>query len=132
MRDTKSIESLKRFAINAAVAGGRETLKWFRQPVSVENKKEGSGFDPVTAADRACERVIRDRIGARFPTHAIQGEEFEDHGGHEWTWLIDPIDGTRAFISGFVHWGRVIGTNASRRTLSWRHGTTVQWRSVCG
>ena len=44
-----------------------------------------------------------------FPTHAIRGEEFEDRGGHEWTWLIDPIDGTRAFISGFVHWGVLLG-----------------------
>ena len=110
MAPDETIESLKETAIIAATAGGRETLKWFRQPIDVENKKApGAGFDPVTAADKACERIIRDHIQARLPDHAIRGEEFEDVGSGEWTWLIDPIDGTRAFISGFVHWGVLLG-----------------------
>ena len=102
-------EILRETAIAAAVAGGRETLKWFRQPIGIENKAAGTGFDPVTAADRACERIIREHIQAQFPDHAIRGEEYEDVGSSEWTWLIDPIDGTRAFISGFVHWGVLLG-----------------------
>lgn len=109
MAANETAESLKETAIDAATTGGRETLKWFRQKIGVENKAAGSGFDPVTAADRACERVIREHIQARFPDHAIQGEEFDDVGSSEWTWLIDPIDGTRAFISGFVHWGVLLG-----------------------
>lgn len=109
MATSESIESLRETAIAAATAGGRETLKWFRQPIGVENKAAGTGFDPVTAADRACERIIRERIHAQYPAHAIRGEEFEDVGSSEWTWLIDPIDGTRAFISGFVHWGVLLG-----------------------
>ena len=110
MAPNESIDSFREIAIAAASAGGRETLKWFRQKIGVENKKApGAGFDPVTAADRACERIIRDHIQARLPDHAIRGEEFDDVGSSEWTWLIDPIDGTRAFISGFVHWGVLLG-----------------------
>ena len=110
MTVNEPIESLQDAAITAATAGGRETLKWFRQKIGVENKKApGTGFDPVTAADKACERIIRDHLEARFPEHAIRGEEFDDVGSGEWTWLIDPIDGTRAFISGFVHWGVLLG-----------------------
>ncbi|MCY4095398.1 MAG: histidinol-phosphatase [Gammaproteobacteria bacterium] len=109
MTSGENSESLRETAIAAATAGGRETLKWFRQPIGVENKATGTGFDPVTAADRACERVIREHIQAQFPDHAIRGEEFDDVGSSEWTWLIDPIDGTRAFISGFVHWGVLLG-----------------------
>ena len=106
---TATPESLRETAIAAATSGGRETLKWFRQPIGVENKATGTGFDPVTAADKACEKVIREYLQAQFPHHAIRGEEFDDVGSSEWTWLIDPIDGTRAFISGFVHWGVLIG-----------------------
>ena len=109
MAVNETIESLRENAIAAATAGGQETLKWFRQPIGVENKAAGTGFDPVTAADKACERVIREHIQAQFPDHAIRGEEFDDVGSSEWTWLIDPIDGTRAFISGFVHWGVLLG-----------------------
>ena len=109
MTANETTETLRETAIAAATAGGRETLKWFRQSVGVENKAEGTGFDPVTAADKACERIIRDHIQARFPNHAIRGEEYEDVGSDEWTWVIDPIDGTRAFISGFVHWGVLLG-----------------------
>ena len=109
MTANETTETLRETAIAAASAGGRETLKWFRQSHGVENKASGSGFDPVTAADKACERVIRDHLHARFPHHAIRGEEYEDVGSGEWTWLIDPIDGTRAFISGFVHWGVLLG-----------------------
>ena len=109
MTANETLESLRDTAVAAAVAGGQETLKWFRQPIGVENKAAGTGFDPVTAADKACERVIREHIQAQFPDHAIRGEEFDDVGSGEWTWLIDPIDGTRAFISGFVHWGVLLG-----------------------
>lgn len=109
MNPSEMTELLRETAITAATAGGRETLNWFRQPIGVENKAAGKGFDPVTAADKACERVIRDHIQEQFPDHAIRGEEFDDVGSSEWTWLIDPIDGTRAYISGFVHWGVLLG-----------------------
>jgi histidinol phosphatase-like enzyme (inositol monophosphatase family) len=86
-----------------------ETLPRFRSALQVDNKEEG-GFDPVTIADREAERAIRAAISARFPDHGIIGEE--DHalnGGARWCWVIDPVDGTRAFISGLPSWGTLIG-----------------------
>ncbi|MYD43192.1 MAG: histidinol-phosphatase [Gammaproteobacteria bacterium] len=109
MSVSETPEFLKRFAIKTATAGGQATLRWFRQAVVVHNKEADGSFDPVTAADRACERLIRSRIRAQYPNHAIRGEEFGDEGLHEWTWIVDPIDGTRAFMSGFLHWGVLLG-----------------------
>ena len=86
-----------------------ETLPRFRQNVTTENKCEG-GFDPVTAADREAERKIRGAIMSQYPTHEIIGEEFGRYNeGAEFSWIIDPIDGTRAFISGIPVWGTLIG-----------------------
>lgn len=106
---SESRPALKRFALETASAGGQETLRWYRNPLQVENKAAGSAFDPVTAADRACERVIRARIRAAYPHHAIHGEEYGEAGLSDWTWIVDPIDGTRAFMSGFLHWGVLLG-----------------------
>ena len=104
-----SLEGARKFGIETAVAAGRETLRFFRQNVDVQNKRSGDGFDPVTAADQACERAIRKCIRSQYPTHGILGEEFGESEASEWTWVIDPIDGTRAFISGFTHWGVLLG-----------------------
>jgi len=86
-------------------------LPYFRKPLSVTNKAgAGAGFDPVTPADRAAERAIRKAVKARFPQHGIIGEEFADVAGKgRYRWLIDPIDGTRAFITGSPLWGTLIG-----------------------
>jgi len=87
-----------------------ETLSRFRNTLDISNKLDGSGFDPVTEADRAAEQAIRTAIESRFPDHGILGEEFgtanpdADH-----LWIIDPIDGTKAFISGLPTWGTLIG-----------------------
>jgi histidinol phosphatase-like enzyme (inositol monophosphatase family) len=92
-----------------AAAAGAETLARFRKPNDVSNKKE-IGFDPVTEADRAAELAIRALIRERFPGHGILGEEF---GGENLdsrhVWVIDPIDGTRAFITGLPVWGTLVG-----------------------
>ena len=103
------LEELRTFAVETVRLGGRETLKWFRKDVSVDDKSVTGPVDPVTEADRACERAIRNCIQERWPNHAIVGEEFADHGTGEWQWIIDPVDGTRAFISGFAHWGVLLG-----------------------
>jgi len=86
-------------AVAAARAAGEETLRWFRQAsLSVERKGDGS---PVTAADRAAESLLRQRIAAAFPDDAILGEEFgEKTGSTPYRWVLDPIDGTKSFISG--------------------------------
>ena len=74
------------------------------------DNKHASGFDPVTEADRAAETAIRGIIGERFPDHGIIGEEWETKDtATDYNWIIDPIDGTRAFISGVPVWGTLIG-----------------------
>jgi myo-inositol-1(or 4)-monophosphatase len=76
----------------------------------VKNKLGGAGFDPVTVADRAAERVIRAAIAKRFPDHGVLGEEFAAvAGAGVYQWVVDPIDGTRAFIMGSPLWGTLIG-----------------------
>jgi histidinol phosphatase-like enzyme (inositol monophosphatase family) len=98
-----------------ADAAKAETLPRFRTGVSVANKMAG-GFDPVTEGDRAAETAIRALIEARFPDHGILGEEHGNVGlDRENVWVIDPIDGTRAFISGLPVWGTLIGFRSNGR-----------------
>lgn len=89
----------------------KETVPLFRAGVGVENKNApGQEFDPVTEADRNCEQALRTLIEAHFPEDGIIGEEFgsvrtqADH-----LWVIDPIDGTRAFVAGVPLWGTLVG-----------------------
>ncbi|RIJ17504.1 histidinol-phosphatase [Henriciella mobilis] len=82
----------------------------FRAGVATENKGgRGASYDPVTLADKAAEQAIRDILAAERPDDGIDGEEFGRHEGPSgWTWLIDPIDGTRAFIAGLPVWTTLI------------------------
>lgn len=83
---------------------------------ALDNKKQGQGFDPVTVADRASERAMRALIEERFPDHGILGEEFENTRlDADDVWVLDPIDGTRAFISGLPVWGVLIGHKRAGR-----------------
>jgi myo-inositol-1(or 4)-monophosphatase len=92
-----------------ATASGDTILPFFRTALAVENKKAG-GFDPVTAADRAAETAMRSLIRENFPEHGILGEEYgSEHTDAEYVWVLDPIDGTKSFISGMVAWGTLIG-----------------------
>ena len=100
-----------------ADAAKAETLPRFRTGTSVINKMQG-GFDPVTEGDRAAETAIRAMIVGRFPDHGILGEEHGNTGlDREHVWVIDPIDGTRAFISGLPVWGTLIGFQSSGRAV---------------
>lgn len=97
------------FMRRIAQAAAAETLPRFRRRGDVANKEEG-GFDPVTEADREAERAIRTVIKARFPDHGILGEEHgRENADASHVWVIDPIDGTRAFISGLPVWGTLVG-----------------------
>lgn len=101
---------LLEFAIELAHAAGEVILPHFRASADFENKAAKSPFDPVTEADRAGERVIRERILERHPGHSIRGEEYPDHNGEDrFTWVLDPIDGTKAFIMGVPVWSTLIG-----------------------
>ena len=95
-----------------ADASGKVILKHFRKPIAVDNKAAAGHYDPVTEADRAAERVIRRHLKTLHPDHAILGEEMgHTSGTSPYTWVIDPIDGTRAFITGMPLWGTLIGLN---------------------
>jgi histidinol-phosphatase len=102
----------------AAEAAARHTVPRFRAGIAVDNKAS-AGFDPVTEADRQAERAIRDVIAAAFPGHSITGEELQDTAGSEpFTWIIDPIDGTRGFVSGIPLWGTLIGLTHRGRAVA--------------
>ncbi len=92
-----------------ADAAGQITLPLFRKTIAVENKA-ANGFDPVTSADTAAEKAMRALITKLHPDHGIIGEEFDDvAGAGRYNWILDPIDGTRAFITGYPLWGTLIG-----------------------
>jgi myo-inositol-1(or 4)-monophosphatase len=97
------------FVDQLATASGDTILPFFRTALTVENKKAG-GFDPVTAADRAAEQSMRTLIRRQFPDHGILGEEYgSERTDAEYVWVLDPIDGTKSFISGMPVWGTLIG-----------------------
>jgi myo-inositol-1(or 4)-monophosphatase len=97
------------FVDKLASAAGDAILPFFRTSLSVENKSRGEHFDPVTAADRAAEQTMRSLIRANFPEHGIVGEEFgNERTDAEYVWVLDPIDGTKSFISGMPAWGTLI------------------------
>ena len=95
--------------IAAVLAAGPIALEYFRKPMAVTNKMQGRFFDPVTEADRRIEMLIRERLSSQFPDLPIIGEEFGASGAGDSYWIIDPIDGTRSFISGVPTWGILLG-----------------------
>lgn len=104
------MNDLLAFAHHLADRSGEVILPHFRNLADVENKSAGGLFDPVTAADRSAEEVIRKEVSERWPDHDLIGEEFGgDLTGAEFCWLIDPIDGTRPFVVGMPVWGTLIG-----------------------
>ena len=97
------------FVDRLASASCDTILPFFRTALSVENKKAG-GFDPVTEADRAAEQTMRTLIRKQFPEHGVLGEEYGSQNTEaEYVWVLDPIDGTKSFITGMVAWGTLIG-----------------------
>ncbi len=97
-------------AERAADAAATITLRYFRGDMDVENKAGENAFDPVTQADREAELAIRASLQAEFPDIGFHGEEHEAIAGTSGlTWVVDPIDGTRAFMSGMPLWGTLIG-----------------------
>ena len=106
------------FAQAAALAAGREILPHFRVPLAIEDKGSPAGYDPVTIADRAAERVIRAEIARVYPGHGIRGEEHGwQKGSSNYTWVIDPIDGTKSFILGQLHWATLIALHDGERVV---------------
>ena len=82
------------------------------KPFKISNKLKGKGYDPVTSADKAFEKFIRKEINIKFPDHQIIGEEFgHQKSKSDFTWVIDPIDGTRSFVIGNPTWSNLISLN---------------------
>lgn len=105
-----TIETLLPFAHTLADLSGRAILPHFREQIAVDNKSGPGEFDPVTIADRAAEEAVAAAIRAAYPDHGMVGEEFGSHGADaRFKWVVDPIDGTRAFIMGYPVWGTLIG-----------------------
>ena len=82
------------------------------KPFKVTNKIKGKGYDPVTSTDKAFEQFIRSEIKKKFPAHQIIGEEFGYRKTKsDFSWIIDPIDGTRSFVIGNPTWSNLISLN---------------------
>jgi len=95
------------FAVKAARAAGKHTLKYFQQGVAVERKADQS---PVTIADREAEQLLREAIAAAYPQDGVLGEELgETLGSSGYRWILDPIDGTKSFISGVPLYSTLVG-----------------------
>jgi myo-inositol-1(or 4)-monophosphatase len=98
------------FVDRLAAVSGDTILPFFRTALAVEHKPGRSAFDPVTEADRAAETAMRSLIHRTFPDHGIIGEEYgAERTDAEYVWVLDPIDGTKSFISGMPAWGTLIG-----------------------
>jgi myo-inositol-1(or 4)-monophosphatase len=109
---------LKAFLDRLATVSGEVILPYFRTSLSVEDKSRGAGFDPVTVADRAAEQAMRALIRENFPSHGIVGEELgAERPDAEYVWFLDPIDGTKSFISGMPAWGTLIALTRSGRPV---------------
>jgi histidinol-phosphatase len=124
MPDIHSFDVYLACAHALADTAAGQTLQHFRRPTAVENKARAGGsgaqksFDPVTAADRGAEKAIRAELAERFPDHGIHGEEFGltlPDARHRW--VVDPIDGTAAFIMGWPMWGTLISLTDNGRPL---------------
>lgn len=104
-----SDKALITFAHLLADKAGKATLAHFRKPIEVENKG-AAAYDPVTEGDRAAERAMTRLIARTYPEHGVIGEEFGNiKEAARLRWVLDPIDGTRAFIMGQPLWGSLIG-----------------------
>jgi len=101
------LKDFKIFSKVLAEASSEIIKKYFRTELNVESKPDNS---PVTIADKKAEEVMRELISKHFPEHGLFGEEFgETNKGAEYTWILDPIDGTKSFICGAYSFGTLIG-----------------------
>ena len=96
----------------------RITLPLFADPKGVQNKATGNDYDPVTQADIDAEDALRASIRQAFPDDSIEGEERPDHiGTSAFSWTLDPIDGTRAFVAGVPVWSTLIALSHANKAV---------------
>ena len=112
MLKSSDYKAYSKFIENLAKKLTRFYYSKLNKSFKVSNKLKGSGYDPVTSADKAFEKFIRKEIKKKFPNHQIMGEEFGfKNSKSEYTWVIDPIDGTRSFVIGNPTWSNLISLN---------------------
>lgn len=115
--DYQTSAEFVRFAERLADAARAETLPRFRAGGEIVNKSQ-VGFDPVTDADRMAEQVLRRMIRETHPEHGIIGEEFgSENDSAEWRWVLDPVDGTRAFVCGIASWTTLVALEKFERPI---------------
>ncbi|MEM7620678.1 MAG: histidinol-phosphatase [Pseudomonadota bacterium] len=122
MLHSANLKKISNFSHILADTSGEVILRSFRTAaLGIENKANRENFDPVTVADRAAEALIREKISATYPSHGIIGEEFgvtsPNSSEQDYCWILDPIDGTRAFLSGFPTWGTLIGLMIDQKPI---------------
>jgi myo-inositol-1(or 4)-monophosphatase len=106
---SQEVVHLLEFARELASASAGVILPQFRKNIAIE-VKQAKDWDPVTEGDKAAERLIRSLIEKNFPDHGIIGEEYGTKTGTSaYTWVLDPIDGTRSFVIGMPTWATLIG-----------------------
>jgi len=106
------------FAVELAREAARVSLPYFRGAYEETDKGGPGAFDPVTQADHEAEAAIRRLIAARYPDHGVIGEEYgEDRPDADHVWILDPIDGTRAFIAGLPLWTTLIALRTEGRPV---------------
>ncbi|MGA9658759.1 MAG: histidinol-phosphatase [Asticcacaulis sp.] len=117
---TPDYATLEAFALELAAAAAAAAMPLFRLKGLGEDNKLAhlSAFDPVTEADKGAERAIRALINSRYPDHGIIGEEYGNENAEaDYVWVLDPVDGTRAFISGLPIWTTLIGLRYMSRPV---------------
>ena len=116
--NAREAENYLEFTYRLALDAGQAILPHFREVIDVEDKRNVMGYDPVTIADRAAEETIRAEIMRAYPDHGILGEEQGRRAGvSPLTWVIDPIDGTKSFILGQLHWATLIALHDGRHPV---------------
>ena len=105
------------FAVRAAIEAGAVTMRYFRSPsLAVDAKPDKS---PVTNADKEAEELLREHIAREYPEDGIVGEEFGvQDGSSEYTWYLDPIDGTQSFFRGIPLFGTMVGLEAKGEAVA--------------
>jgi myo-inositol-1(or 4)-monophosphatase len=107
------------FACQVISGAGEIALRYFRQTLAVDNKLSKGNFDPVTQADREVEAYLRKELTRYCPDFGVIGEEDGvTPGTTNVNWIVDPVDGTKAFISGFPTWGILVGLQQEDRVLA--------------
>jgi histidinol phosphatase-like enzyme (inositol monophosphatase family) len=112
------LDEFERFLVELNRASAMHILPLFREEHGLRDKGGSAGYDPVTEADVGAERIMRQLVSRFYPEHGVIGEELgEDRPDAEFVWVLDPVDGTRAFVAGLPTWCTLIGLRHQGRPV---------------